>query len=345
MKAAVLHAPGDLRYEDYPVPVPKETDVILRVRAAGNCGSDLQRIMVKGTYHFPCIPGHEFSGEIVEIGSKVKSFNVGDAVTAAPLIPCRCCRWCQVGEYNLCESYDYLGSRSDGAFAEYVKVPAENLFRIPEGVDFEEAANTDPICVALHGIRRSGGINPGDTVVILGAGPIGMYACQWAKILGASKVIAVDVIPKKLEICHDLGVDATINAIEEDVVSRCREETDGGADLVMETAGTLATQQQSLLIPRKRGRVVSIGRSYKDVLLPDKVYTQIFRRELIIYGSVNSNFVENGNEWKISLIFLARGLIKVKPLISHRLPLSEAGEMFRKMYEKKIYYNKIIFQP
>ena len=158
-------------------------------------------------------------------------------------------------------------------------------------------------------------------------------------------MIVVDIIPEKFDICRELGVDVTINAVEEDVVSRCLEETDGGADLVMETAGALATQQQSLLIPRKRGRVVSIGRSHKDVLLPDKVYTQIFRKELVIYGSVNSNFVENDNEWKISLDFLARSLIKVKPLVSHRLPLAEAGEIFRKMYEKKIYYNKIIFQP
>lgn len=149
MAAAVLHAPADLRYEEIGVPRIGANDVLLRVKAAGNCGSDLQRIMVEGTHVFPCVPGHEFSGEIAEIGNKVDSFKIGDKVTAYPLISCMRCEWCQQGEYNLCEDYDYLGSRCDGAFAEYVKVPDSNLIKLPRPIDFEEAAMIDPACVWL----------------------------------------------------------------------------------------------------------------------------------------------------------------------------------------------------
>ncbi len=346
MLAAILYAPADLRYEEMKVPEIGADDVLLKVKAAGNCGSDLQRIMVEGTHTFPCVPGHEFSGEIVEIGNKVDCFKVGDRVTAYPLIPCMRCEWCLEGEYNLCEDYDYLGSRCDGAFAEYVKVPASNLIKLPGQVGFEEAAMTDPACVALHGIKRAGGIRIGESVAILGIGPIGMLACQWAKAMGAGKIIAIDIIEDKLKIVRDFGVDSCINAIKEDVVKRVIEATKGkGADLVMEIAGSLATQKASLLVAAKRGRVVHIARSYSDVLLPDEVYTRIFRKELEIYGAVNSNFSSLDNEWKTTLKFMASGAIKTKSLISHRIKLKDIAETFKKMYQRKMIYNKIIFSP
>lgn len=346
MMAAVLHAPGDLRCEEVEVPKIGPNDVLLKVKAAGNCGSDLQRIMVEGTHIFPCIPGHEFSGEIAKIGEKATSFKIGDRVTAYPLIPCMRCEWCLQGQYNLCEDYDYLGSRSHGAFAEYVKIPVVNLVRLPKEVDFDEGAMTDPACVALHGIKRAGGIRPGQSVVILGTGPIGMLACQWVKAMGAGKVVAVDIIEDKLKIARELGVDVCINAEKEDVVEKVMEETKGkGADVVMETAGSTATQRQSLLIARKRAKVILIGRSYSDVLLPDEVFTRIFRRELEVYGAVNSNFSRLDNEWKISVQFMAARAIKAKPLISHRVKLEDIAETFKKMFEGKMIYNKIIFSP
>ena len=189
MNAVVLHAPADLRYEQAVIPQIGERDVLIRIKAAGNCGSDLKRIMVEGTYHFPCIPGHEFSGEIAETGSGVSELKVGDKVTAAPLIPCMKCGWCLQGQYNLCDDYDYVGSRSDGAFAEYVKIPAANVVKLPENLDYEDGAITDPAAVALHAIRRAGGIETGQNIVILGAGPIGMLACQWAKIMGEKIIL------------------------------------------------------------------------------------------------------------------------------------------------------------
>jgi len=346
MKAAVLHAPGDVRFQEVPIPPIGAGEVLLHIRAAGNCGSDLKRIMVEGTWVFPCIPGHEFSGEVAEVGDGVDGYSVGDRVTAAPMLPCFRCEWCLQGQYNLCDDYDYVGSRSDGAFAEYMKIRAFNLVKLPDNVSDEAAAMTDPASVALHALRRAGGVGPGDVVAVLGAGPIGLFACQWAALMGAGKVIATDIFDEKLEIACGLGVPVRINSAREDTVKRILEETAGkGADLIIETAGSVETHRQALLTARKRGRIVHIGRAYADVLLADEVFTKIFRRELAVFGAVNTNFSPHDHEWKTAVDYLASGALRTEPLVSHRLPMSEVGETFRRMFRKEIVYNKIIFKP
>ena len=346
MMAAVLHAPADLRYEERNIPEIGDKDVLLRIKVAGNCGSDLHRIMVEGTYHFPCVPGHEFAGEIVETGKLVQGLGKGDRVTAAPLIPCMRCEWCLQGQFNLCEDYDYVGSRSDGAFAEYMKIPAFNVVKLPDSVDYESGAMTDPAAVALHAMRRGGGIGVGETVAVLGAGPIGMLFCQWARIEGAAKIIATDVVPQKLRILEEIGADVAINAEKEDVAKRIMGETAGvGADVIVETAGSVHTHLQSLAAARKRGRIIHIGRAYTDVTLPDEYFTKVFRRELSVFGAVNSNFSPHDHEWNTTVQYMSTGMLKTTPLISHRLHLSQISETFHKMYNREMYYNKVIFTP
>ena len=346
MMAAVLYAPADLRYEETDIPEPGEKDVLLRIKAAGNCGSDLHRIMVEGTYHFPCVPGHEFAGEVVEAGIQVRGIGKGDRITAAPLIPCMRCEWCLQGQFNLCEDYDYVGSRSDGAFAEYMKIPAFNVVKLPGSVDYEAGAMTDPAAVALHALRRGGGVGVGETVAVLGAGPIGMLFCQWARIKGAHKIIASDVVPQKLALLDEIGVDVALNAEKEDVVKRIMDETGGlGADVIVETAGSVQAHMQSLASARKRGRIIHIGRAYTDVSLPDEYFTQIFRRELSVFGAVNSNFSPHDHEWRTTVQYMSTGMLKTSPLVSHRLHLSQISETFTKMYNREMYYNKIIFTP
>ena len=262
------------------------------------------------------------------------------------MLPCYKCEWCLQGQYNLCDDYDYVGSRSNGAFAEFMKIPALNLVRLPDSVSDEAAAMTDPAGVALHALRRQGGIAAGEVVAVLGAGPIGMFACQWAALMGAGKVIATDIYEEKLEIARGLGVNVTINSAREDAVQRILEETGGkGADLLIETAGSIETHKQALLSARKRGRIVHIGRAYSDVLLSDEVFTRIFRRELVVYGAVNTNFSPHDHEWKTTVDYLASGALRTEPLVSHRLPMSAVGETFGKMFRKEMVYNKIIFKP
>ena len=180
MKAAVLHGINDLRIEEVEIPRLDEHDVLVRVSACGVCGSDLPRILTQGTYHFPTIPGHEFGGEVVAIGSCVKQNLLHKNVAVIPLIPCRTCKSCEVGDFAQCENYDFLGSRSDGGFAEYVKVPEENLVIMPDQVKPETAAFLEPISVALHVVSNTG-VNFGDDVVVFGLGAIGIFVAQWAK--------------------------------------------------------------------------------------------------------------------------------------------------------------------
>ena len=162
MRAVRLYAPADLRCVEVPVPQLGKDEVLVKVRAVGICGSDPCRVMVKGTYSFPTTIGHEFSGEIVECGQEAVSWKPGDRVTIVPLIPCYKCEYCQIGEYTLCNDYGYYGSREDGALADYIKVKADNLLRLPDNVSYEEGAY-DPRpylympCVKRTETRRHGG--------------------------------------------------------------------------------------------------------------------------------------------------------------------------------------------
>ncbi|MBN1400395.1 MAG: alcohol dehydrogenase catalytic domain-containing protein, partial [Anaerolineae bacterium] len=252
MRALVLHGIGDLRYEDVPLPVPRAGEALVRVAAVGVCGSDVPRIYEHGAYQYPRIPGHEMSGVVVAVEGK-GALPVGARVTVKPLIPCRRCRYCEIGAFGQCISYDYLGSRSDGAWAEYVRAPQENLIPIPEGVSLIEAALTEPAAVALHAVRQAG-IEPGDAVAVLGAGPIGMLVAQWAHIWGAGHVLLVDIDARKLALARELDLGETHNAHEGDPVAWALARTDGeGPTVVVEAAGAQATVEQALRMARPLG--------------------------------------------------------------------------------------------
>jgi L-iditol 2-dehydrogenase len=335
MKAAVLHAPGKIVCEKVSIPKINDGEVLIKVRAAGVCGSDIRRVMVTGTYHFPTIPGHEFSGEIVEVSKTVTKVKLGDRVTVFPLIPCRECEFCQVGNYNLCDHYNYLGSRTDGGFAEYVKAPEWNVLSIPDAVDFETAAATEPASVALHGLRQAH-IQPGDTVAILGVGPIGLMVAQWARILGAKEIYLVDTLPEKLKLAQDLGfaTENCFNSTKLDTISAIKEKTNGkGVSLAIESAGVPATFKATLEITTKGGRVLMLGNPSADVLLPVDLISNILKKQLSLHGTWNSEFRPIPlNEWEMSLKFMELGQLKIKPLISHRYALEDASEVFDMMF-------------
>ena len=346
MMALVLHAPGDLRYEEVNVPKIGPNDVLMQIEACAMCGSDPYRIMVSGTYRHPTIPGHESAGVVVKAGECVENVKVGDRVSIAAIIPCMKCDWCYMGEYTICDNYDFIGSRSDGAYAEFVKAPSRNCFIMPEVLSFEEAACIDPICVALHGIRQAGGIDVGDDVAVLGMGPIGLYAIQWAKIFGARQIYAVDLLREKLELAKELGADVLIDASEQDVVKTVLDMTNKqGVELVMETAGSSKTQLMTIQIVKKLGNVVLIGTSHSDILFEDKIFTQIYRKECRLMGSINYRFVPPHNEWVLSQDYIVDGRFKVKPIISHKFKFSEGPKMFKKLYNREFLFNKVIFVP
>lgn len=345
MEAAVLHAPADLRIEQVPVPENVgEKEVLIKVRAAGICGSDLDRVMKTGTYRFPTIPGHEFCGEIAEAGSGVKDFAIGDRVAVAPMLPCYACEFCQKGNYGQCDSYNFLGSRTDGGFAQYVKAPAGNLIKMPEGVSYVQGAAIEPAAVTLHGMKKIG-INVGDSVAVLGCGAIGLFAIQFAKLLGATRVIAVDIAPDKLELAKQVGAHECVNALNNDAVKSIKELTDGkGVNVAVETAGVSLTQEQCIRAAKKQGRVLYLGTAHRDVVIPPKTFECVVRNEITIAGAWNSYSAPfPGVEWHATLDFIKAGSLLIEPLITHTVKLKEAPQIFRDLAERKYPFNKVVF--
>lgn len=327
MRVAAIHGPGDIRIDAVVVPKPGPCEAVVRIEACGICGSDLPRAFGGGAHFYPVVVGHEAAGEIVAQGSEVKGLQVGDRVAIAPLFPCMACQSCQQGKYSLCQSYSFIGSRQQGCMAEYVCVPSKCLLKLPFGVSYEEAAMIEPATVSLHGLLRVE--VAGSRVVVLGVGTIGLLAVQWARFLGASQVIAVDIDDFKLGIAGKIGADVVINSGKEtdQGLAKLREATDGHlADIVAETAGNPATQVQSIEVAASNGNVLYIGTAEKDVHFPARTFEQILRKELNILGSWMSYSPPfPGKEWNMAIQALAQGRIKVGDLITHRFQLHEAA--------------------
>ncbi|MEN6478695.1 MAG: galactitol-1-phosphate 5-dehydrogenase [Anaerolineales bacterium] len=342
MGALVLHGLGDLRYERVPVPALQPGYALVRVAAVGVCGSDVPRIFQHGAYHYPLIPGHELAG-VVEDVDEGAGVSVGASVTVKPLIPCGHCPYCAIGAYGQCTDYDYIGSRRDGAMAEYVLAPIANLVPLPASLDLAEAALCEPITVALHALRQAG-ISAGDTVAILGSGPIGMLIAQWARILGADEIVLIDVDEHKLELARRMWLGQTVNSRTTDPVAALQRLGSGlGADVVIEAAGVPATVNQAILIARPLGRVVLMGNPAADVTLPLATVSQVLRKELTIRGTWNSSFVSlPTDEWAVAVRYLADRRIDVKPLISHRLPLSEGVRALNMMHQHSEPFARVV---
>lgn len=345
MKAGVLYGVNDIRYTDFNDPVCGENDVIINVKACGICGSDPPRVLKNWRYNLPAIPGHEFSGIIVEKGAKVKDLDIGDRVTAAPFIPCGKCENCLKGDFSLCDNNDMLGSKSYGGFAEYVKVPSTNILKIDD-IDFESAAMIEPLAVALHGVL---GIKPiiGDTVAIMGSGTLGQLVIQWLKVGGINNIIAVDISEKKLMEAKAVGATVCINAKDKDPVKEIKELTaNRGVDIAFECAGSKITQEQCLLVTRKKGKVAYLGIAYSDIHLQENSFESIFRKELTLKGFWNSySSPFPGQEWYKSIQYVKNKFIKLNTMVSHRFKLSEIREAFNMISQRKSEYNKIMIIP
>lgn len=345
MKAVRMYAPRDLRVEEVDIPKVEADEALVKVMAVGVCGSDIPRINVYGAHVSPITPGHEFSGIITEVGANVTKFKVGDRVTVPPLIPCFECEWCKRGEYSLCEDYDYYGSRRDGAMAQYVSVKETNLLKISDNTSYEDAATTDPCANALHAMARAE-FKPGETVCVYGAGPIGLFAVQYAKVKGASKIIAVDIWDEKLELAKKNGADVVVNSKNEDPVKAVKDATDGfGANVVIDFSGFPPAQLNCIRCASKLGRVIFLGISHKGLELTDKDVDLIMREQLDIRGSWNS-FTKPfpGSDWTGSVELFENGMT-AKDIISHRLPLDDAPEIFENIAKGGYFFSKIMFYP
>ena len=339
MKALNLHAVNDLRYEEIPVPIRKKGEVLIEIKACGICGSDIQRVFEKGTYHFPTVIGHEFSGVIAEADDENL---LGKKAAVFPLLPCFKCEACEKEEYAQCSDYNYFGSRCNGGMAEYISVPVFNLITADSGISYEELAMIEPCAVSRHCIKQSE-LKSGETVAIFGAGPIGLMLAKWAEVYGAGKIILTDIDEKKVEFAKKSGYTA-INSLKEDAVSGIRELTKGrGADIAIEGAGASVALSQALRAACNFGRAICMGNPAGEMVLAQKAYWEILRKQLTLKGTWNSSYAQKNNDWKESLLMMEKGSIDLKPLISHRFDLADYQKAFGIMRDKKEFSNKIMF--
>jgi L-iditol 2-dehydrogenase len=344
MKACVLHAVGDLRVEEVPDPRPGAGEVLLKIKACGICGSDIHRVLTDGTYSFPTIPGHEFAGQIVELGEGVDANLLGRKAAVFPLLPCGKCECCQIGQYAQCTSYDYFGSRRDGGFAEYLSVPVWNLVLVPDSFTYEEAAMCEPACVALHGLRQVG-VDIGDNVAVFGAGPIGIMTALFAKAWGADKIMLIDIDDEKLNFAKKLGFDLAFNNRSADASAWVKGETGGqGADVCIESAGVSATLDLCLLSAKPFSRILALGSTVTEMRISAKAYGALIRKQLKICGTWNSFYANlPRNEWKLVVREIETGKIDLKPLVTHRFPLEAGVKPIRMMHDRKEFFNKVMF--
>jgi len=330
MKAAVLYGNEDIRYDDYPTPETLPGTVKVKVHCSGICGSDVPRVLHNGAHFYPVVLGHEFSGEIVEVGEGVENLAVGDRVSGAPLLPCMQCADCQQGNYALCKHYSFIGSRQQGSFAEYVVLPAKNAVKFDASVSYEQGALFEPSTVALHGVLCNE-MQGGKHVAVLGCGTIGIFTAQWAKILGARTVTVFDISPERLELAAKLGASYGINTLEEGFMDQAMAITGGkGFDYVFETAGVTTTMQMAFQLAANKANVCFIGTPTRDLTFTPKLFENMNRKEFKLTGSWMSYSAPfPGKEWEMTAHYFGTGQLKYDPaMIFRKYPLSQAAEAF-----------------
>ncbi len=337
MKAQVLHAIGDIRYEDVNMPEVAPGEVLVKVANVGICGSDIPRVYQTGAHRMPLIPGHEFSGVVADTGRRVGIF---------PLIPCMECEPCRKGYYEMCRNYSYLGSRRDGGFAEYVAVPEKNLLPLPESVSLEQAAMLEPMAVAVHAMRGALGIEKPRTIAVCGLGTIGLFLIMFLKEAGFEKVFAIG--NKKLQ--HDkaleLGIaeDQYCNSREVDAKAWLMEKTGGyGVDVFFECVGRGDTAELAIDAAAPAGTVMMVGNPYGDMTFSRDVYWKILRHQLTVRGTWNSSFTgDKTDDWHYVLERLAEGRIHPEKMISHRVELEDLEQGLLIMRDKTEEYVKVM---
>lgn len=333
MKAYNLHSVNDLRYEDVPMPECPSGWAIVQVKAAGICSSDVPRIFKKGTYHFPTIPGHEFAGVVHSVADSENANLIGKPVGVFPLIPCRNCESCKEKHYEMCSNYDYIGSRRDGAFAEFVVAPVWNLVELPNHISFEEAAMMEPFAVALHAIK-TGHISRGMQVGIVGTGMIGIAAGQWAKMFGADNVTVIGRSEDKREMVENCGLAYLVCNDPSKVIEY---------DFVLEAVGTPNAIELAISATRRGGSLVLMGNPSGDITVSQAVYWKILRKQLKISGTWNSSYDGiNSSDWTEVVNALANKSIIADSLITHRFSQDKVMKGLELMREHKEPYCKVM---
>jgi L-iditol 2-dehydrogenase len=343
MKALLLKNYKELVLVDLPTPEAGPDDLLVRVKACGICGSDVHGFDGStGRRIPPVVMGHEAAGQVAAVGANVKAYEPGDRVTFDSTVSCGRCFFCAHGDINLCDNRQVLGVscgeyRRNGAFAEFVLVPQNIAYKIPDSLSYEHAALIEAVSIGVHAV----GISPirlGDTAVIVGAGMIGLLTLQAARLAGCTRIIAVDLDDAKLQVAKQLGADEGLNPKTCDVPARIAELTGGrGADVAIECVGATSPIKTAILSVRKGGAVTLVGNLAPSIEIP---LQSVVTRQIRLQGSCASN-----GEYPQCIELLARGAIRVDPIISALAPLSEGVEWFDRLYRHDSNLMKVVLQP
>ena len=348
MKAYILHDINNISLEETDKPTLKPGEVLVEVKAAGICGSDIPRIYTNGAHVLPLIIGHEFAGKVVEAADSDGENWVGKKVGIFPLIPCKECDPCEKKQYEMCRHYNYLGSRCNGGYAEYVAVPVWNLIELNDDVPYEIAAMMEPMAVATHAVRGilAEGEDKNANILVYSLGTIGIMVCMILKQLGYKNIFAIG------------NKEAQINAVADNLgVSRnnlCNTKTQDIAtwlnihhysfDICLECVGKPETMNACIDMVNPAGKIMLVGNPYSDMDIPRDTYWKILRNQLTVKGTWNSSFTHDENDdWNFLAKLLNSGELRPEYLITHRYNLENLMEGFELMRDKSEPYIKCMW--
>ena len=349
MRAAVLFGPDDLRVVRKPTPKPGPDEVLVKVAMCGTCGTDL-KIQAHPFPNQPpygqFIPGHEWTGTVVALGETVDEFEVGDRVAIEAHKGCGRCENCMLGMYTACLNYGSVakghrtsGLTADGGFAEYVVHHVNALYRLPDNVSWEDAVLVTTAGTGMYGLDAIGGYVAGDTIAVIGPGPVGLMTVQLCKALGAERVILVGTRKRRLDLGAQLGADAVVDARQGDVAAAVRGAAGRrGVDVVIEASGALEAPQQCIEIVRRGGKILVLA-YYKQQVTLD--LGRAVREDVTLYATRG----EGGNNVRRALSLVAQGKVRGRDLVTHQFPLDQIQQGFRILREREGDPIKMVFVP
>lgn len=353
-KSSVLRDLGQWKYEEVKIEDPNQDQALVKIHSCGICSTDVVRSMKAGFYSYPIVPGHEMVGTIYKLGKNCKNLKEGDDVCVYPLITkcspihdlsCSCLDSENLDSLpTLCESYDFLGSRSHGGYSEFVLSPIANLVKINDKLSKNTAVFTEPAAVAFHAFEVAKKYNKFEKVLILGLGPIGILIANWCKINQIPCVVGLDRNKHRFENFKNSGYTSTIDTSKSIIQDEVKKFSSKGFDVVFECTGSEEMLNKGINSLRPKGHMVILSNQIQKASLEHKTLNDILRKEINITGSWSSTIYPK-NEWNISMSGLIDFESNISSLLSHRYKFSDCENVFKDMYNKKFKFSKVVLYP
>ena len=352
-KSSVLKELGNWKYEEIKIDNPNQDQALVKIHSCGICSTDVVRSMKVGFYSYPIVPGHEMVGTVYKLGKNSKGLKEGDNVCVYPLITkcspindlsCSCLDLDHLPTQNLCQSYDFLGSRSNGGYSEFVLSPIVNLVKINDKISKDLAVFTEPAAVALHAFEKARKYNKFESVLILGLGPIGILIANWCKLNKVSFVVGVDRNEHRFKNFKNSGYHSQIDTSKLAIEDEVKKFSPIGFDVVFECTGSEEMFNEGINSLRPKGHMIILSNQIKKASLEHKSLNNIIRKEINITGSWSSTIYPK-NEWSDSMSGLIEFQSNISDLLSHKYKFSDCDKIFRDMYNKEFKFSKVVLCP